>query len=492
MPAPPAGEPPRLPPHLNPRGVPRRAGRAARLLLSLVAATAAAGVLVVSGSGYGLLVWSDAGIERVDAFALTGERPAASPDGSTTFLMVGSDARTGMSAADRKRLHVGSAAAASGRRADTMLLVHVSARHDTITAVSLPRDSYVVIPAHIGTDGTQVPERRNKLNAAYAVGGPPLAVATVERSTGVRVDHYIEVDFLGFEELVDAVGGVDVCTSKPLSDTKAGLRLPAGTTRVDGKTGLAYVRARSLDARADLGRIERQQRFLAAMVSRVTSRDVLLDPRALVRFLDAALGSVRADRDLTRTEMIELATQLRHVSGGDVRFVTVPITDPSFRPGGVGAVALWDEPAAEEMFGALRRDSAPPSKERAAGAVTVPPDEIRVRVFNGAGTSGLGARASADLAERGFDVTVPAQNWRRSGIERTVIRYDARYTESVKTIAAALPGAALEKVAGLGSTQQIVVGSAYDGVRAVRASPPAGGRSPATGGERTAADDPCG
>ncbi len=492
MSAPPAGEHPRLPPHLDPRGAPRRASRVGRLALILVAATAAAVVLVVSGSGYGLLVWSDAGIDRVDAFAVTADRPAASQDGSVTFLMVGSDARTGMSASDRRRLHVGSAGTASGRRADTMLLVHVSSRHDTVTAVSLPRDSYVVIPAHVGTDGTEVPERRNKLNAAYAVGGPALAVATVERSTGVRIDHYVEVDFLGFEELVDAVGGVDVCTSKPLRDRKAGLRLPAGTTRVDGRTGLAYVRARSLDARADLGRIERQQRFLAAMVSRVTSKDVLLDPRALVRFLDAALGSVRADRELTRTEMVELATRLRHVSGGDVRFVTVPIADPSFRPGDVGAVALWDEPAAEEVFDGLRRDSAPASKQQAAAGVTVPPADVRVRVFNGAGTDGLGARASAELAARGFDVTVPAQNWRSSGIERTVIRYDARYTESVKTLAAALPGAALQKVTGLGSTQQIVVGSGYDGVRAVRASPPAGSRSPAAGGERTAADDPCG
>ena len=227
MPAPPAGEPPRLPAHLNPRGAPRRARQVVRVGSILVAAAAAAMVLVVSGSGYGLLVWSDAGIDRVDAFAATADRPAASPDGSTTFLMVGSDARTGMSKADRRRLHVGNNPSTVGRRADTMLLVHVSSRHDAVTAVSLPRDSYVTIPAHVGTDGSTVPERRNKLNAAYAVGGPSLAVATVERSTGVRIDHYVEVDFLGFEELVNAVGGVDVCTSKPLRDVQ-GRPAPAG------------------------------------------------------------------------------------------------------------------------------------------------------------------------------------------------------------------------------------------------------------------------
>src|SRR5215210_7737656 len=165
MPAPPAGEPPLLPAHLNPRGAPRRARRVARIGSVLVAAAAATMVLVVSGSGYGLLIWSDAG--------------------------------TGMSKADRRRLHVGNNPGTVGRRADTMLLVHVSSRQDAVTAVSLPRDSYVTIPAHVGTDGSNAPERRNKLNAAYAVGGPPLAVATVERSTGVRIDHYVEVDFLG-------------------------------------------------------------------------------------------------------------------------------------------------------------------------------------------------------------------------------------------------------------------------------------------------------
>ena len=494
MPASPAGEHTRLPPHLNPRSAPRRARRFAQVGLTLVASTAAAVVLVVSGTGYGLLVWSDASIERIDALPATSDRPPANAHDSTTFLLVGSDARVGMSSADLKRLGMGKGGAdrVSGRRADTMLLVHVSSRHDSITAISLPRDSYVVIPAHEGTDGTAVPERRNKLNAAYAIGGPQLAVSTVELSTGVRVDHYVEVDFLGFAELVDAVGGVDICSPTALRDRKAHLNLPAGTSRLDGVTGLAYVRARNIDARADLGRIERQQRFLAALVSRLTSTDVLLDPRSLVRFLDAALGAVRTDRDLTRTEMVELATQLRHIAGRDVRFRTVPIADPSYRPGGVGAVALWDEPAAEEMFAAIRHDSAPPRKEgSAATAVTVSPADIRVRVFNAAGTSGLGARVSADLAERGFDVSGPAQNWRRTGIERTVIRYDARYTESVKTLAAALPGAALEKVNGLGRTQQIVVGSAYAGVRAVVAkpSPGAGG---AGSGDRTAADDPCG
>ena len=387
----PSGVHPPLPPQLDPRGrasrarpgprtgrrAPTRISRILRRLLVVAAAAAAVAVLVVSASGYTLLSWSSRSIERVDAFAGVTDRPPGSAAGSTTFLLVGSDGRTGMSSADMKRLHVGNADTAAGRRADTMLMVHVSARHGTVDAVSLPRDSYVTIPAHVSSDGDPVPERRNKLNAAYAFGGPALTVATVERSTGVRIDHYLEVDFLGFVRLVDAVGGVDVCSPVRLRDRKAGLRLPAGVTHADGETGLAYVRARSLDARADLGRVERQQRFLAAMVDRVTSRDVLLDPRSLVRFLDAALAAVRADPGLTEDELVRLGTRLRHVSGSDIRFRTVPVADPSHRTASAGSVALWDEEAAaagvhrdargHRTSGSPRRRGRCRTSDRAAG-----------------------------------------------------------------------------------------------------------------------------
>lgn len=477
---------PAAPPPARPRG------RGARRLLLAVAAVASVLVLAVSASGYALVSWSSRSIERIDAFAGLHDRPAPNAPGTTTFLLVGSDGREDMTRADQKRLHVGSESDAGGRRADTMLLVHVSSRRGRIEVVSLPRDSYVTIPAHTAADGTEVPERRNKLNAAYAFGGPSLAVATVERSTGVHVDHYLEVDFLGFVRLVDAVGGVDVCTPTPLRDRLAGLRLPAGNHHVDGETGLAYVRARHLDARADLGRVERQQRFLAAMAHRVTSSDVLLDPRALVRFLDAALSAVRADPGLRHDRLVQLGTQLRHVSGNDIRFRTVPVANPSFRAPGAGAVALWDEQAAAGLFTALRTDRrSPDDRPSVARRLTVPPGQIRVQVFNGAGTAGLGSAASQELGTRGFEVAGPAQNWTRTGLARTTIRYDSRYTESIKTLAAALPGSRLVSVPGLGRTLQVVIGTSYAGTRAVHVRPTAGSGASATGSARTAAEDPC-
>lgn len=479
------------PGHSTGRRPPRR-GRLLRRLALVVAAAASVLVLVASASGHALLSWSSGSIERVDAFAGLSDRPARNAPGTTTFLLVGSDGRDGMTRAEQRRLHVGTEkTAAAGRRADTMLLLQVSARRGKVRAVSLPRDSYVTIPAHTSVAGKAIPERRNKLNAAYAFGGPALTVATIERTTGVRVDHYVEVDFLGFVRLVDAVGGVDVCTPVPMRDRLAGLRLPAGNHRVDGETGLAYVRARHLDGRADLGRVERQQRFLAAMAGRVTSSDVLLDPRALVRFLQAALSAVRADPGLRESALVRLGTQLRHVSGKDIEFQTVPVADPSFRAPDGSAVALWDEAAATELFTSLRTDT-PPARDRTPrkDRPTVPPAQVRVQVYNGVGTPGLGTAASGELANRGFDVAGPAQDWRRSGVTRTTLRYDSRYTESIKTLSAALPGSRLVAVDGLGRTLQVVLGRSYAGTRAVHVRTPAGAPS-ASGAPRTAAADPC-
>ncbi|MDQ1614690.1 MAG: hypothetical protein QOJ60_629 [Actinomycetota bacterium] len=459
--------------------------------MTLTSAVCAVLVLTVSGTGYALLSWSDSSIRRIDVFRGLSHRPPESAAGSTTFLLVGSDNRTGMSVAQMRRLNVGGRHfAPSGRRADTMMLVHISERHDTVSVVSLPRDWYVEIPAHRTHDGERVAARRDKLNAAFSVGGPRLTVATVERATGVHVDHYVEVDFTGFVRLVNAVGGVDVCAPTALRDRRAGLRLPAGVSHVDGRTGLAYVRARHLDARADLGRVERQQQFLGSMIHRVTSRDVLLDPKALVQFLDAALRAVRVDRDLRQRDLVTLAIRLRHISGRDISFRTVPIANPSYLVPGAGAVALWDRPAARRIFAAMRQDRAPARPERARRALTVNPAQIKVRVYNGAGVTGLGGRAETDLARVGFAVTEPARNWAAHGLSRTIIRYDARYTESIKTLAASLPDAALRRVVGLGSTLEVVVGSSYHGARdvTVRTTGPRDSAAPV----RTVQDGPCG
>jgi hypothetical protein len=221
------------------------------------------------------------------------------------------------------------------------------------------------------------------------------------------------------------------------------------------------------------------------------SSEVLLDPRALVRFLEAAMSAVRADPGLTEEQLIELGTRLRHVGGSDIQFQTVPVANPSYRAPDGQAVALWDDAAATDLFTSIREDRAVPRERLPRRArPTVPPGQVSVQVYNAVGTPGLGTRVSDELTNRGFDVAGPAQNWRRSGLTATTVRYDSRYTESIKTVAASLPGARLVAVPGLGRTLQVVVGSSYAGTRAVHVAARSDG-STAGGAPRTAAADPC-
>jgi LCP family protein required for cell wall assembly len=477
----------------QPPGPPRRRGRR---IAAWVAGSLALLVVVVSAVGYGLLNYTEGKIKRVDVFGSLNHRPAKGDDEAVNYLLVGSDSREGLSRNDMARLHVGSEQSAAGRRADTMILVHISKQRDKATLLSFPRDLYVTIPAHT-SDGKTVPERKNKLNAAFSFGGPSLAIETIEQNTGLRIDHYLEVNFLGFTKMVDAVGGVDICTAKPLKDHESGLDLTAGPHKLDGEVGLKYVRARHLDGRADLGRIERQQEFLGAMMRKATSSGVLLNPVKLAKFVNAGLDSMTTDEGLSRGDMITLASKLRSLSPQRVTFVTVPIGNPAYRPGGgVGAVALADENASTALYDRLRADEPVTANANATAKpkLTVRPAQIRVSVQNGAGVRGLGARAAADLEGAGFAVRGAATNAATTGATQTVIRYDARYSESAKTLAAALPGSKLVKVTGMGRTLQVIVGSTYDGVQAVKVSSSsrsASAGTPSTVVTRTAADNPC-
>lgn len=474
------------------RRTPRRWVADPRRVLSWVATSAAVLVLVFSSAAYTMIGHFEGALHRIDVFGGLSGRPERTTGDATNFLLVGSDTRTGLSRAEHKRLTTGGTEVAEGQRSDTIILAHISGRQDKATLVSFPRDSLVRIPAYTDASGDRHPPSHGKLNAAYSLGGPSLTVATIEQSTGIRIDHYLEVDFGGFVRMVDALGGVDVCLPQAVNDRKSGLNLPAGRSHVDGVQGLSYVRARYFDPRADIGRIERQQKFLGAMMSRATSTGVLLNPIKLKRFLDAALGSVRTDPDLERSDIVTLATKLRGLSPQNVRFLTVPVADPNFRAGLLGSVVKWDQAAAKTLFQRIRDDE-PVVKEprRDGGRPSVAAASIRVRVLNAAGAAGLAARVSADLAAAGFSIAAEPTNADTTGAAATVIRYDARYTESVKTLAAALPGARLEKVEGLGATLQVLAGSSYDGLAAVKVSPSGSPSSPQALQSRTAAEDVC-
>jgi LCP family protein required for cell wall assembly len=475
------------------RATARRGRPRYRRALTWAAGAASALVLLTSTAGYALLTHYEGRIPRVDAFRGIDDSPQRTTTEAENYLIVGSDSREGLTRAQTRTLHLGRA---EGRRSDTMLLAHVSTQHDKVTLVSLPRDSLVEIPAHRTGDGETVEAAPDKLNAAYAYGGPQLTIRTVQNVTGIAIDHYVEVNFAGFIDVVDAVGTVDVCVPEAVSDPKTGLDLSAGHHDLDGRQSLAYVRSRSLDARGDLGRIERQQQFLGAMMREALSADVLLNPVRLTDFLDAALQTIRTDPGLERHDIVDLATRLRGLDPEHVQFVTVPIADPDHRDPELGSTVRWDDAAAEDLFTRLRDDeplTGPTGEGQDGGSrdgparVEVAPGDISVEVLNASGVDDLARRASNDLADAGFAVAASPSNADPPHPDETVIRYDPRWNRSVKTVQAVLPDARVEEVPGLGATFEVELGSGYEGLAAVKVAPASGAAVEAS----TAADRAC-
>ncbi|URM91162.1 LCP family protein [Streptomyces sp. MRC013] len=436
-------------------------------------------VLVVGGVGHAVVTTLDTGIGRVEAFADTKNRPAAGR--GTNVLLVGTDGRDRVTPAEKARYRLGGAPC---NCTDTVMLAHVSEDRRRVSVVSLPRDSYVELPGHADpATGERRGARPVKLNAVHAEGGPGLLVRTVERMTGVKVDHYLEVDFTGFMSAVDALGGVRICTARPMRDPYTGLDLPAGTHVLDGGGALRYVRSRHVDATSDLGRMRRQQRFVAALIDRATGSGVLLDPRRFRGVLEAAAGSVRADRGFGAEEVLELAGGMRGLTAASSEFASVPVEAEGPRVDGVGATVRWDAARARKLFASIREDrplrARPAGPATRRGAVAVPPGDVRVQVYNGTGIPGLAARMDAGLRAAGFDTTRTPYDAGRRDVARTVVAYDPVWDRSAETLAAALPGARLLAVPGQGPLMRVTAGADRTAVRPVRTGAPTPARGSA-------------
>lgn len=453
----------------------------------------AAGVsLLVLGSGavgHAVMTGLDTGIERVDPFKDMKNRPQAGH--GVNFLLVGTDGRDRITSEERRAYRLGGAPC---HCTDTIMLVHLSADRERASVVSLPRDSYAELPAH-RDPVTGKPHRPHpvKLNAAYAEGGPNLTVRTVENMTRVKIDHYLEVDFSSFMKTVDAMGGVELCTVKALRDQNTGLDLAPGTHRLSGGQALQYVRARHVDGASDLGRMQRQQRFVAALVKQATGGGVLLNPVKFKEVSSTLLGSVRADRGFGSEQMLALGQAMRDFTPSSSEFASVPVGDASYPVKGIGSTVKWDGPKAARLFESLRQDRplAPPrpgggsgGRQRpAAVPVDVPPQQVRVQVENGTRIDGLGGRVDEALRATGFDTTRAPGNAASRDVRRTVIAYDPRWDRSARTVAAALPGSELRAVAGQGRTVLVTAGTEYRKVVPVRAEDPyqGGGAQAVTG-----------
>jgi LCP family protein required for cell wall assembly len=336
------GQPPEgygRPPH-TPRP-PRRRRFGRKLLIFFI-------VLVVALGGVWL--WLDTSLNRVAALADYPGRPAAAE--GTNWLIVGSDSREDLSDEEKGELATGDAA---GKRTDTMMLLHIPDNDTKPTLVSLLRDSYV-----------EIPDRgRNKLNAAYAFGGPALLARTVETNTGLRLDHYVEVGLGGFADVVDAVGGVDMCIKEPIDDPLAGINLKAGCQELNGAQALGYVRTRATP-RADLDRVVHQREFVGALTDKIASPGTILNPFKLVPVLANAPDAVTVDEGDHLHHLPSLAFAIGGASDGSTLSTTVPLGGSQSTD--VGSVVLWDEDKASRMFEALRTDQPVPEDT----IVTVP------------------------------------------------------------------------------------------------------------------------
>jgi len=326
---PPMGPPPQLE---SPPPARRRRRRPGRVILALFVVF----LLFVGG----IWVYLDFNINRVNALSDYQGRPPAAQ--GTNWLIVGSDSREGLDAQAQERLRTGDTA---GKRTDTIMLAHIPDNDTKPTLLSIPRDLEVSIPG----------KGRNKVNAAFSLGGAPLLVQTVEQLTGLRINHYAEIGFGGFANMVDAIGGVEMNVETEIRDNETGAVIHAGHQTLDGPAALAFVRTRKSDAtpRSDLDRVVNQRKFIGAFASELASPQTLLNPFHLFPLIGAIPDALTVDTNDHLHNVASFGWSMRGISSGSVTTGTMPVTS--------GSAEALDKAKAQRLFEALRNDTPVPA-----------------------------------------------------------------------------------------------------------------------------------
>ncbi|MFJ8887564.1 LCP family protein [Streptomyces sp. NPDC102402] len=309
-------------------------------------------VLVAAGVGWWLYKKLDGNITTdtsaaAELKAYEKDRPLPIARDAQNILLIGSDTRSGENSAYGRD-------DGGSQRSDTTILLHLAADRRSATAVSIPRDLMAEIPSCHTDEGKSTKAQFAQFNWAFELGGTACTIRTVEKMTGIRVDHHMVIDFNGFKDMVDAVDGVEVCLKEPVDDDDAHLKLPAGRQELDGEEALGYVRARkSIGDGSDTERMDRQQKFLGALVNKMQSNGVLLNPTRLYPVLDAATKSLTTDPDLdSLRDLYDLVRGMRNVPTEKVQFLTVPRTAYRADPNRDELV----QPDAGRLFTQLRKD----------------------------------------------------------------------------------------------------------------------------------------
>jgi LCP family protein required for cell wall assembly len=412
-----------------------------------------------------------------------GNRPksvAQTDTSATNILIMGSDSRSGAGNSGYGFVE--------GARSDTTLLVHIYEGRKSALAVSIPRDSYVTIPHCSTTNGGSIGPWTTKFNAAFSFGGPICTIKTIEATTGVRVDRFVVLDFNAFKQVVDAVGGVQVCLTTPVYDPYihgvggSGLNLPAGISTVTGQQALQFVRAReSLGDGSDISRIQRQQEFISSMIKGIKAKGVLTNPGRLYSILSAVTSSLTTSKDFgTINKMQDFALSISGMSLKNIKFTTVP--SEYIANGNVGWL-----PSAKLLWASIRKDkqwppapkptaspstsgsptnspSASPSASPSVKLVTSPSD-VHVIVMNASGKDGLGYAASNSLRAQGFVIDNVTSTSRT--LATTKVRYNASYSEGAKTLAYSARTSELVEDKSLDKAVVVLIGQDWTNARAV-------------------------
>ncbi|WP_410540043.1 LCP family protein [Streptomyces sp. KL2] len=392
-------------------------------------------------------------------------RPANTSPGSMNILVVGSDSRDGTDGEYGKGLET--------MQSDTLMVVHLPRNREWATVVSFPRDSWVQIPACDRGDGTESAPHKFKINESFAIGGSTGDVAgaaactikTLEHNTGLRIDHFMSVDFQGFKGMVNALGGIEICPEEPIRDDKAHLDLEAGCQTVKDEDALGYVRARyGISDDSDTGRIGRQQEFMRALVAKAKAK--LTNPAALYDFLDSATASLTTDRDLAGIKpLYDLASTFQDIPRDRLTFLTVPNYPREADVPSDKANVVWQYPQARRLFTALADDEEVDKADlEAETANPLYASRVRVRVLNGTGTPGQAGEVAEELRAAGF--TVVSVGNADQEAEATSVTHPAGLERQARVLASRLPGAGAEQDSDAApGVVTLTIGAGYDGLR---------------------------
>ena len=413
--------------------------------------------------------------------AMLGHRPPYTA--GLNILVIGSDSRAGLG----NKFGAG----VQGSRSDTSMLLHIAPGHTRADIISFPRDSMVPVLA-CSNDGqghtgqTAQPGQVERLNATFSAGGAPCLWRTLEQTTGIRIQHFVEVNFAGFQSIVTDVGGVPVCLPFAINNAQSRLHLAAGKHVVNGAQALAFVRLREdIGEGSDTQRIQRQQYFLAAVMQKLKGTGLLGQPSRIFAVVRDVAKSLTTDSGLDLNTMLRIASSMKSLSSSAVQFITVPVVPYAGDP---AAELSWAQPQAARLFRAVEADRNLPAaakgkKAKAAKVPTVSPAKVNVDVLNGSGVTGIAGSTASALTAKGFKVTGtgPAPNY---AFTSNVIEYSsAAQLAAVNTLKGLFGSVAVKQDAALNSNSlTLILGANFNGLST--ASTASGSGSPKSASQK--------